>query len=297
MTVMFRPIGGLGNQLFQFGIAKNIAARLGVGVSVDCTNWKKSHIRKFELDSFNSELEVITRPSLRTSLSQLIVRLPDPRDQEVRYSAPAFFGVMREAPGLTFEEALLSPPKPPYLHGYFQSWRYLTGVESEINQAMRQIVDPSDWYRKTKAMLLDLGNFIAVQIRLGDYLSNPEYGHLRLSYYLNALGELLNEVGSLPIVVFSDEIEKARNILPSIFGPEKSRVSFLCPPENSRPIESLNLLAMGEHKIISNSSFGWWAAWLGENSLGKVVAPVPWVAGSKIDSDSLYLPRWIRRGN
>ncbi len=297
MTVIFRPIGGLGNQLFQFGVAKNIALRLGVGVSVDCTNWTTSLNREFELDSFESGLEVITRPSLRNSLSQLIVRLPDLRREGVRHSSPAFFGVIREAPGLTFDESLLSVPQPPYLHGYFQSWRYLTGIEFEMRQTIRQIVDPSTWYRETQAQLLELGNFVAVQIRLGDYLSNPKYGHLKLSYFLNALEDLLVRVGSIPIVVFSDEIEKAKDMLLPISGAKRTKISFLSPPLNSRPIESLNLLAMGEHKVISNSSFGWWGAWLGDNSRGSVIVPVPWVAGSTIDGDSLYLPHWIRRSS
>jgi hypothetical protein len=294
---MFRPVGGLGNQLFQLGVAMNIASRLGVGVSADCTNWNTSGVREFELKSFESGLEVITRSSIRTFASQLIVRLPDPRRREVRYSSPGFFGVIRETPGLTFEEPILAVPKPPYLHGYFQSWRYLMGVESELNQALRQIVNPSNWYQETRAMLLGLGKFVAVQIRLGDYLGNPKYGHLRVSYFLNALENLLSEVGSLPIVVFSDEVEKARNMLPPTFGGEKANIKYLSPPVNSRPIESLNLLAIGEYKIISNSSFGWWAAWLGDNSRRKVIAPVPWVAGSRIDGDSLYLPHWIRRSN
>jgi hypothetical protein len=46
------------------------------------------------------------------------------------------------------------------------------------------------------------------------------------------------------------------------------------------------------HNIISNSSFSWWAAWIGEEKNKIVIAPQPWF--NKIKYDKKLTPdHWI----
>lgn len=294
VSVIFRPIGGLGNQLFQLGLAKSMAARLGVGVSADLSNWRPSSDRNFELDSFRSGIELISRPTFRTLRSQAVVRFPDPRPLRIRVLKPSFGGVIREVEGENYNFRLLSTKSSAYLHGYFQSWQYLTGVEPDFRSSLGEIVSPSSWFIQQRATLLELGDFISIQVRLGDYVDNPRYGHLTAKYFLDSLRLLTQTFGDLSIVVFSDDVNAARKLLLDQKGVYAKRLRFICPPINSRPIESLNLLSMGKHKIISNSSFGWWGAWLGKIDGGAVYAPNPWVIGQRISSRSFYLPEWTQ---
>ena len=53
----------------------------------------------------------------------------------------------------------------------------------------------------------------------------------------------------------------------------------------------LCLISKCKDFIISNSTFSWWGAWLGD---GKVIAPTPWYGPglSDINTDDLYPEGW-----
>jgi len=58
-------------------------------------------------------------------------------------------------------------------------------------------------------------------------------------------------------------------------------------------LTSMQQLAAGEHMIMSNSSFSWWAAWMMDRGTGGyVIAPRPWFGDDTAASD-LLLPNWI----
>jgi hypothetical protein len=45
-----------------------------------------------------------------------------------------------------------------------------------------------------------------------------------------------------------------------------------------------------KHAIIANSTFSWWAAWLGNANDGIVVAPTPFVNGQ----DKIICDNWVK---
>jgi hypothetical protein len=48
------------------------------------------------------------------------------------------------------------------------------------------------------------------------------------------------------------------------------------------------------HFVIANSTFSWWAAWLGEREGSVVVAPRRWFEDRTRNSSDIVPPRWVR---
>lgn len=129
---------------------------------------------------------------------------------------------------------------------------------------------------------------ILLTVRRGDFVNNPNYFQLSYQFYLTALLEHFNDLDQYNIVFASDSIsycKKHFSFLPNVF--------FL---ENLTPIEQLCICSKFDNYIISNSTFSWWMAWLGEKKSSKIIRPVRVFDGkySSINNDGDYFPeRWI----
>ena len=129
---------------------------------------------------------------------------------------------------------------------------------------------------------------ILISIRRGDFVNHPDYLQLSIQYYLNALVQFFPDWQSRNIIVLSDDINYC-----------KFHFSFL---ENAffgdhlNAIEQLCLGSLCDDFIISNSTFSWWSAWLGEKESSKIIRPHQNFDGNKrLESDDKdYFPeRWI----
>lgn len=113
---------------------------------------------------------------------------------------------------------------------------------------------------------------VAIHVRRTDYVDNPFYFDLfKDGYYERAMAEFPGE----EFVVFSDDIEWCKQ-QPIFKGCEFS--------EGNSEIEDMNYMAGCKGIIIANSSFSWWAAYLGDDNK-KVVAPLEWYT-LKADGDN-----------
>lgn len=62
---------------------------------------------------------------------------------------------------------------------------------------------------------------------------------------------------------------------------------------SSKDYEDLELMRLCTHHIISNSTFGWWAAWLSKHEKESVtIAPKKWTT-KPFDTKDLIPERWI----
>ena len=130
-----------------------------------------------------------------------------------------------------------------------------------------------------------------IHVRKGDYLTNKKinklFGTCDLSYYNNAIEEILKLFPNSKFYVFSDNVEWAKLNLKS-----KTKLKFIS--QYFSDTEQFWLMTRCKHHIISNSSFSWWAAWLGDHKKKITIYPEPWYDNLTYNK-KIFPKHWLKR--
>lgn len=146
---------------------------------------------------------------------------------------------------------------------YVQSEKYWKEYEKEIKQLYGHDIGKT--------------NKVALHIRRGDYLKAYEF-HVNLwetEYYKKAIEYFPNEKFLVFCKDNQNELQDAADRrwceenLPALLGER-----FEMAPSFTTETEDMNLMASCKSVIMANSTFSWWAAYLGEHE--KVICPAQW---------------------
>jgi hypothetical protein len=137
---------------------------------------------------------------------------------------------------------------------------------------------------------------IGLHLRFGDYLRNPAtrafHGLTAFDYYLSALDHVARLVDTDEVMLFSDEPERALDLF------KNSQTEFrsvVVAPRTHSNLKDLLMLSNCAAIVCSNSTFSWWAGWLGSTIRDiPVVLPEPWFAEYRSEEEALYFPNAIR---
>jgi len=269
-VVSVNIMGGLGNQLFQIASAYAYAKR---------ENGRLQIIKKTD----NGNRQVYWDSFLKSVQPYLVHSLP-PRIEQWRgeYESTKYVEI---------------PPLPKngiYLNGYLQSSKYFYNpqIKQEIKELFRQ--DPSILNQlkvKYQYLFENLSRVVVVHCRRTDYITAYEcHGPLTGQYYTQAVEKLLSNVENPIFLLCGDDNRFWSEISDSISEVYKREYITL---NNESDIDTLVLLQQFKHCIMSNSTFIWWAVWLG--NFTNVIAPSKWFGptGPKQWED-IYEPSWIR---
>ena len=131
-----------------------------------------------------------------------------------------------------------------------------------------------------------------IHIRRGDYLEfNSIYGVLDQEYYRRGCDLLFNKIGKRPIWLASDDVQGALAWL----GKKLPITKILDPNKNYGAILTLELMSGFSGIIMANSTFSWWAAFLGTSrgTTQSVVIPKKFTLIDKVDtSGKLAMNSW-----
>lgn len=285
-TITVRLTGGLGNQMFEYATGRAMALRTGSELLLDPTPivypGRHETPRSVVIDAFNIAGSI--QPPTDSPLRRLFAYSP----VATRLSDLLPGRLLADRHPLTLDQRILSAHAPATLAGYWQREEYFTSVADVIRADFTLAAAPSPSWSEM-ARTIGGGDTVGVHIRRGDYVTNARanaHHGLAGAEYVHAAWDMLGLAGRARCFVFSDDPEWCRTNL--AFLPDCTFV------DGFRDYEELVLLSRCHHKIIANSSFSWWAAWLGEPGGGTVVAPRAWLQNATPDAPSPAPARWLR---
>lgn len=169
------------------------------------------------------------------------------------------------------------------LEGYLQSVCYFEKYETELKNLFQPIEKDTRYLRSKYKKILSHPHTVGVQLRYyqdGTNLSTKfiQYG----ADYLKKATRLFSP--DCLFVVSSNNVLFAKKNWPS----EYKNVIFL---DDEQDYLEMYLLSMCEHNIITNSSFGFWGAWLNRNPKKVVARPLVWIGGEK--RENMTPKEWI----
>lgn len=288
--IIFEPLGGLGNQLFAYGIGLAIASRLQSELWADLRNFENYEWHSYELGSFTNSIvgQLGVPESFPQTAGNLWGSFRGRADS--RWRAGNREAVFSEESSL-FEARFAEVQDGSRLRGYFQSWKYLESVGSLLDDQLWSLTNPTPWFQRQKLELQNKPPWVGVHLRLGNYQSLPTMGVAADIYYRRSL-RLLKDLGhELRLVVFTDSPELIRHR--EIFD-EDMELEIFDSSSAGSSLETILLMSLAHHLVIGNSTFSWWAGWLGRhNAMRRIIYPRPWLDLKSWDDRDLPYPGWI----
>ena len=281
-NLVVRLMGGLGNQMFQFAFGKALEAKTGRKVYFDKSWFEEAQktivntkgenqdgvvMRKFDLDVFNLSADYATNEQLT--------------DCKKKIYEQKFF---------TFDKSLLKKEKSALYEGYFQNEGYFKNITNIIKKdfTFPDISKDDEFNQKWIKRINECTNPVFIHLRRGDYLNLKGWA-LSFDYYKEAIQYIKEHIDSPTFFVFGQDCEEYikqefNNIDANfeVIGENNSK--------NKEDWKDIVLMQECKHAIIANSTFSWWAAWLGRANDGIVVAPSPFVNGE----DGIICDNWIK---
>jgi hypothetical protein len=258
-------LGGLGNVMFQIATIEYLGKAFGQEVCyTDVDKWMDDLVEQWPWSQHGQEYLSIF-PAINFYKNHTERFIPQ-RKQNVQ-----------------FRFTQLGAQHGDLFTGYFQS---------EKNFPDRPFVEnlfrPADRVLGLMAKYDVLFNVptCSISVRRGNY-RNLENFHpcLRIDYYQKAI-DIMKTKGASRFLVFSNDLNWCRN---NFIGDEFVFVSDIDYVE-------LFLMSKCANHIISNSSYAWWGAWLGETPAKTIIAPSVWFGNYlPAEHDADIIPeRWLK---
>ncbi|WP_315305368.1 alpha-1,2-fucosyltransferase [Enterococcus devriesei] len=289
--------GRLGNQMFRYAMARALQIKFynedSIVINFNNLSGKQFNDGSFtnELSNFNVEQFEIyetkgkllkNETTFRQKLIYFLVRLYLPKynpqkmlkiEKKLRKISGLMnrFGIYWSWVG--YQKPIESKNKDKFVSGNFESPQYFDDIKSLLIKEFtpKNPVNP----RNLELLnIIENNESVCISVRRGDFVKDKKisktHNVINAQYFEDSIS-YMNSILKDPVyIIFSDDIEWAKENIN--FGKYKVYSEY----GNDEVYEKLRLMYSCKHFIISNSTFSWWAQYLGRNKEKIVISPERW---------------------
>lgn len=271
--MILRLRGGLGNQLFSYSAARQLALVSGASLVVDTVTGFRSD-RTYRRAYLLGQFRIIAVPAPRGW------RLDFPGGHLVRFALkrvsrclpPNMRPYLEDQKNRQFEPwfTAVRPRRSVWVEGYFQSPKYFEDISDVIRREFRPVKEPDPVALAERKLIEREPESVALGVRLYQEVTQPgKHTVLGREYYLRAAETMNARLRQPHYFIFCNDrqwvTEHLRWPYPhTVIEPK---------PRNEDAYQDLWLMTACKHFIIPNSTFHWWGAWLAANEQKIVIAP------------------------
>ena len=262
--ILVRTYGGLGNQMFQYAFAKTYALKFNKILIIDNLSGFGKHDeynRDFSLDQFDLNDDLLSDKLL---LKYFI-------GNKYFWSIGRRIGFIRKEYDITkYDEKYIGKENKKYLDGYWHSPKYFDECKSQIINLFKVDHVESNAVSSNIKLIEKTNNSVAIGLRFFQEVSiYGIHSVLGKDYYKRAISLMQSKLKKPHFLIFSNDNELAEEFFE--FLDNKTIIDPI--KDNRGAIYDLFLMSRCENFIISNSTFHWWGAYIGETGDSIVTAP------------------------
>jgi hypothetical protein len=305
--------GGLGNQLFQFSAGLYVCSQTNQDYQID-TEYINNTTPDIIRFGFIPENKIIDNKGL---LDKIYITKPNDRHKSKWWEKK--FESLRIISGETYTDPidlndyrLIKNKKIKVVRGFFQTQIYANELKNlgfafnpinikNISEKLvycECVINNVTSYEMLSLKELINETTIVIHVRCYDISLSSSLGILSDLYYINAIKLVLNGdknnkefISKIEnLLIISDDSNRAAMLAEKISSIFNLRTIILEGDSFKNNEVSFDLLNKAKIIITSNSSFSWWAAYLGGDKI--VVVPSKWLYNHPY-SNGLYLKDWI----
>ena len=288
--------GGLGNQLFQYALAKNLAIKNKSQLIIDASSGFLTdfmHKRNFELNLLKINNVIYKNLFIFFYSFRFLKKIL--RSTKLFYNF-FFIKIIDEFYSFNKYHSSINKFKfkdKLFILGVFQSEKYF--VENKLN-ILKEIMPPvskKKKYLKVKKNISD-DKSVAVCVRLHETLPKKlQYtagGIVDFNFYKKALNLILKKINNPNFFFFSTKSEHVKNLLNEVSEFKEYSYKIVTPQEGfCDNIDTLWLLSCFKNLIISNSTYYWWGAYFSREKFSKQLV----ISSDKFPNRDTNLKNWI----
>jgi hypothetical protein len=276
VRVTLQLAGGLGNQLFEYAMARRLTLRSGVGLALDVVSGfeRDFYKRSFLLHHFNIDCpQVDSRHSHATLIRRIRRRIQRRLNRHRPLSQRTYIkDEERFMPGMLD----LRVTRPVFIEGVWPHEDYFRDIRPTLLSDL-QIRTPHEPVNLELARKIESVEAVCLHVRrlhgvpksdAATPLAENPAQHVAATYYQRGIDAIAGRVNNPHFFVFSDFPDWARDNIRSSFP-----IEYITHNGAGKDYEDFWLMTQCRHFVIANSTFSWWAAWLAQSAAKQVIAP------------------------